>query len=47
LYCPLICFRFEDGRKPTFNFIFGTELKAGHTTDDLLVQLVGAQGFPP
>jgi hypothetical protein len=47
LYCPFICFRFKDRDQPPLNLVFGAKLKAGHTTDDFLIELVSAQRFAP
>jgi hypothetical protein len=43
LYSPPICFRFKDRDKPPLDLIFGAELKAGHTTNNLSIELISAQ----
>jgi hypothetical protein len=47
LYRASICLRFENRDKPTLDILFGAELKAGHTADDLSVKLIRAQRFAP
>jgi hypothetical protein len=42
-----VCFRFKDRDKPPLDLIFSAELKAGHTSNDLPIEIISAQRLAP